>query len=215
MSTLVPTIIGLNEATKGARDQEDNRRNESRSQRCHLVATCEVSAGSPAQRQQVHNAKVYLDQDYKCYITKHPSSRMGPFTGQYYEHPAFGEDNASGLITMSPESPPLARWVYLDNETNQLKYGGRKDTEDNVCGPFDWSEDEQYVTLEGNERWLAVRLPEDARKEQEAQDLGLDDGDDVVKDLWRLYFDRSGSGAGLPEGAETMRIRLKREPAEQ
>ena len=65
MSTLVPTIIGLNEATKGARDQEDNRRNESRSQRCHLVATCEVSAGSPAQRQQVHNAKVYLDQDYK------------------------------------------------------------------------------------------------------------------------------------------------------
>lgn len=140
---------------------------------------------------------------------------MGPFTGQYYEHPAFGEDNASGLITMSPESPPLARWVYLDNETNQLKYGGRKDTEDNVCGPFDWSEDEQYVTLEGNERWLAVRLPEDARKEQEAQDLGLDDGDDVVKDLWRLYFDRSGSGAGLPEGAETMRIRLKREPAEQ
>lgn len=65
MSTLVPTIIGLNEATKGARDQEENRRAESRSRRCHLIATCEGSTESPTQRQQVHNAKVYLDKDYK------------------------------------------------------------------------------------------------------------------------------------------------------
>ncbi|PWY68528.1 hypothetical protein BO94DRAFT_540207 [Aspergillus sclerotioniger CBS 115572] len=169
MSTLVPTIIGLNEATKGARDQEDNRRNEARSQRCHLIATCEVSAGSQAQRRQVQNAKVYLDQDYKVCCGEYSCCEMEVDVkyGQYYEHPAFGEDNSSGLITMSPENPPLARWVYLDSETNELRYGGRKESESNVCGPFDWSEDEQYVTLEGNERWLAVRLAEDARKEQE------------------------------------------------
>lgn len=69
MSTLVPTIIGLNEATKGARDQEENRRAESRSRRCHLVATCEETTGTPTQRQQVHNAKVYLDKDYKVCLT--------------------------------------------------------------------------------------------------------------------------------------------------
>ncbi|GLA21396.1 hypothetical protein CBS63078_1590 [Aspergillus niger] len=214
MSTLVPTIIGLNEATKGARDQEESRRAESRSRRCHLIATCEETTGSPTQRQQVHNAKVYLDKDYKIYIVKQPSPSMAPFTGQFYTHPAFGQDNSAGLISMSPEEPPLARWVYLDKDTKQLSYGNRKDSEENVCGPFDWTEDEEYVTLEGNERWLAVRLPDDARKEQEAKDLGLDD-DKAVKGLWRLYFDRDDNSLDLPEGTETVKIRLKRDPVEE
>lgn len=139
---------------------------------------------------------------------------MAPFNGQYYTHPAFGQDNSSGLISMSPEEPPLARWVYLDKETKQLSYGNRKDSEENVCGPWDWTEDEQYVTLEGHELWLAVRLPDDARKEQETKDLGLDD-EKAVKGLWRLYFDRDGNSLDLPEGTETMKIRLKREPVEE
>lgn len=63
MSAMVPTMIGLNEATKGTRDQEENRRSSARKQRCHLVATCEVNRSTQHQREQVHDARVYVGRD--------------------------------------------------------------------------------------------------------------------------------------------------------
>jgi hypothetical protein len=63
MTAMVPTIIGLNEATKGTRDQENNRKDTARKQRCHLVAMCEVNKGTQTQREQVHNARVYVGRD--------------------------------------------------------------------------------------------------------------------------------------------------------
>lgn len=65
MSAMVPTMIGLNEATKGTRDHEESRKAESRNTRSHLVATCDVDEGSQAHREQVHNARIYLGQDQK------------------------------------------------------------------------------------------------------------------------------------------------------
>ena len=55
MPAMLPTIIGLNEATQGSREQEENRRNTARKQRCHLVATCSLSQGSPELREQVRS----------------------------------------------------------------------------------------------------------------------------------------------------------------
>jgi hypothetical protein len=65
MATMLPTMIGLNEATKGARDSEENRRVDARRTRTHLMAVCDVDEGSQVQRQQVHNAKIYLGRDHK------------------------------------------------------------------------------------------------------------------------------------------------------
>lgn len=65
MATMLPTMIGLNEATQGSRDQEENRRTTERKQRVHLVATCSLSQGTPEMRQQVQNAKVYVGLDGK------------------------------------------------------------------------------------------------------------------------------------------------------
>jgi len=65
ISAMLPTMIGLNEATSGSRDREESRRDSSRKQRCHLVATCSINEGNQQQREQVHNAKVYVGSDGK------------------------------------------------------------------------------------------------------------------------------------------------------
>jgi cation transport regulator ChaB len=66
IAAMLPTMIGLNEATSATRDQEERRRDRARKQRCHLIAVCDPEEGSLQQRQQVHNAKVYLGNDGKA-----------------------------------------------------------------------------------------------------------------------------------------------------
>jgi hypothetical protein len=83
MATMLPTMIGLNEATQATRDQEENRRTSSRKQRCHLVATCSLRQGTESQRAQVQNARVYVGQDGKVSIVthmKHPKRKRYPIS---------------------------------------------------------------------------------------------------------------------------------------
>ncbi|KAJ5232445.1 hypothetical protein N7468_005401 [Penicillium chermesinum] len=209
MATMVPTMIGLNEATQGSRDQEEARRSEARKQRGHLVATVSLTQGTPTMRQQVHNAKVQVGLDGRLYITKHPSASMVPFNGGFHTHPDFAPDNTSGLVTVSGEKAPTLRWVFRDAKTHEMRWGGRLDSEGHVCGPFDWTPDEQYLTMEGWEGWLAVRLPDD-----EMQDSTNDVGGVQGHETWRLYFDANDDGANLPPGAQGLEVRLKRTVAE-
>ncbi|CAG8900208.1 unnamed protein product [Penicillium egyptiacum] len=210
MTAMVPTIIGLNEASKGTRDQENNRKNTARKQRCHLVAMCEVNKGTQTQREQVHNARVYVGRDGNLYITKQPSSAMSLFNGGFYKHPNFPPDNTSGFVTITGEQTPTLRWVFLDVNTHQMRWGGRPDSEGHTCGPFDWTKDEQCITLDGWEGWLAVRLPVDDMRYQAETDLQISGG----REIWRLYFDQNDDGADLPPGSQGVEIRLKRVTAE-
>jgi hypothetical protein len=65
MAAMVPTMIGVNEATKGTRDHEEQRRKNARAQRSHLLVQCPSYEGPLQQRMAVHNAKVYLGADGK------------------------------------------------------------------------------------------------------------------------------------------------------
>ncbi|KAJ5272713.1 hypothetical protein N7478_007838 [Penicillium angulare] len=208
MATMLPTMIGLNEATQGHRDQEEGRRAAARKQRSHLVATCSLSQGTTESRQQIQNAQIQVGLDGKLYITKKPSATMVPFNGGFYTHPDFPPDNTSGMVTISGEEAPTLRWVFLDADTHEMRWGGRPDSEGHVCGPFDWTKDEQYVTLNGWEGWLAVQLPGD--EVHGPAEHGIVNGSDV----WRLYFDRNDDGADLPPGAKGLEIQLKRTTAQ-
>ena len=227
MSAMLPTMIGLNEATQGSRQQEEDRQKTERKQRSHLVATCSLSQGTPEMRQQVQNAKVMVGQDGKVssvmqetgygsltipqlYITKQPGSSMVPFNGGFYTHPGFAPNNTAGMVTVSGEATPTLRWVFLDADTHEMRWGGRPDSEGHVCGPFDWTKDQQFVTLEGWEGGLAVRLPEDVSRDQAEHELEIDGG----REVWRLYFDQNDDGADLPAGSQGLEIRLKRVMAE-
>ncbi|KAL5355929.1 hypothetical protein BJX96DRAFT_171123 [Aspergillus floccosus] len=209
LATMVPTMIGLNEATQSTRDNEETRREAARRQRCNLVATCDIREGTQEQRQQVHNARVYLGPDGKLYITKHPPTEFVPFNGRFFQHPLFPPDNTAGLVTMSGENPPVLRWVFVDAQTHQVRWGGRQDSEGHLCGPYDWTRDEAQITLEGWEGWLAVRFPEDQAREHGVG--GLWSGG---KDIWRLYFDQNDDGADLPGDAQALEICLTRVAAE-
>ncbi|KAJ5216267.1 uncharacterized protein N7498_002674 [Penicillium cinerascens] len=210
MATMLPTMIGLNEATQGSRQHEEDRVNNARKSRTHLVATVSLTQGTQGQREQVHNAMVQVGRDGKLYITKQPASTMVPYNGGFYSHPDFPPSNTSGLVTVSGEETPTLRWVFLDKNTHELRWGGRPDSEGHVCGPFDWSKDETYVTLDGWEGWLAVRLPDDETHDRTNHELGIDDG----REVWRLYFDQNDDGADLPPGAQGLEVRLKRVTAE-
>lgn len=117
----------------------------------------------------------------QLYITKQPSSAMSLFNGGFYKHPDFPPDNTSGVVTITGEQPPTLRWVFLDVNTHQMRWGGRPDSEGHICGPFDWTKDEQCITLDGWEGWLAVRLPEDEMRDQSEADLEIGDG----REIWR------------------------------
>lgn len=63
MTAMVPTMIGVNEASKGTRDHEDRRRESARQQRSYLSVQCTSYDGSRQQRLATHNAQVYLGPD--------------------------------------------------------------------------------------------------------------------------------------------------------
>jgi hypothetical protein len=87
-----------------------------------------------------------------------------------------------------------------------MKWGGKQDSERNICGPFDWTQDEERITLQGWEGWLAVREPgggESATELPMKEDHGL----------WSLYFDEHDDGAGLPPGMEALEVTIKRTAA--
>ncbi|KAJ5768998.1 hypothetical protein N7520_003557 [Penicillium odoratum] len=206
MTAMVPTIIGVNEASKGTRDHEDRRRESARKQRCHLLVQCMPLDGSLEQRLAIHNAKLYLGPDSKIYITKHPNSQLVPLNGGFYQHPDFAPGNTAGFVTITGETPPTLRWFYLDLQTHEMRWGGRQDSEGNICGPFNWTQDEERVTLQGWEGWLAVRVRDDKR----AKELGAEED----QDLWTLFFDENDDGAGLPPGTEALEVTVKRTVAE-
>ncbi|OQE92023.1 hypothetical protein PENNAL_c0008G09782 [Penicillium nalgiovense] len=215
MSAMLPTMIGLNQAIKERRGEEEEHKEETRNVRSHLTVTCDVNEGSHVHRQEINNAKVYLGQDHKIYITKNPNSSLTPFDGHFYSHPAFQEGNTAGLISMSGEDKPLARWVFLDSETNEMKWGGRNESDGHVCGPFNLTVDGRYITLEDNQKWLAVRLPEVYLGSQRAKAWGLVDDHDSAAPEWTLYFDRSdGIIARLPAGTQTIEVLLKQTPVD-
>ncbi|RHZ43744.1 uncharacterized protein CDV56_101862 [Aspergillus thermomutatus] len=210
MGVMAPAIMNMDQSSKSP----EAGRQHAKRQRGHLLAQCYTSEETPEQRDQLHNAQVYLEEDGKLYVTKYPTPTMAPFDGHFYTHPDFPPDDISGLITLSGETPPLARWVFLDAEANEMRYGGKADTQGHICGPFDLHDAENgYITLERRQRWLAVKLPEQRVREEEALELGIAESEYGGRGLWTLYFDRDEYV--LPAGTQWVKLRLRHVPVEK
>lgn len=72
---------------------------------------------------------------------------------------------------MASDDPPALHWIYADKETGELRHGKRSDTEGHVIGPWNWSEDEEWLVLETSPYFLAV------------------EGEDGA---WTVYYDKKG-----------------------
>lgn len=86
---------------------------------------------------------------------------------------------SSAPSTPSPVPPkaasrpakPKLNWVYAHSRTRELRYGPRAEAKKHKVGPWDWTEDEQGLTLDDEECLVAV--------EEERGGYG-----------WAVYWDR-------------------------
>jgi hypothetical protein len=91
-----------------------------------------------------------------------------------------------GLVSTISVDPPMLNWLYADAATLELRYGNRTQSIAHVIGPWDWTEDEEGVTLDGWEGFATV-----------------DEGGGRADGLrWALYYDRYDDdfGAGRKVG---------------
>lgn len=111
-----------------------------------------------------------------------------PFAGYFLPYP---DSKFEGLVSTICEDPPILNWIYVDNDTYEVKYGVRLDAQDNVTGPFDCTRQDRRMTLEGWEGFVVV---------------------EEAPSLWALYFDRDDDGlrSKLGPGKRVLEIELWR-----
>ncbi|KAL4916348.1 hypothetical protein BDW62DRAFT_212063 [Aspergillus aurantiobrunneus] len=203
MAAMVPTVYGLGEASnKRNQDQQNERKDDKQEERYHLLTVCRSSSVPQHQRDQVHNARVYLSTDGKMYITQHPVQDMVPFNGHFFSHPDFEQGNRLGLVTVSPETPQQLRWAFVDANTHQMLWGGAQERQGHISGPFGLHDDEGTITLHRSQKWVA------ARDTQSQEQEGEDSDPAAAPSFWRLCFGSEESpSVGLP--VDRIEIELK------
>lgn len=111
------------------------------------------------------------------------------FCGFHFKYP--GEEQHLGLVSSIQDEPPMLNWIYVNRDTHALSYGPRKDTVGHIIGPWGWSEDERFLTLEGSsgdfiakkqevngvERWVLHWDP-DADSDEEGEEDEEEEEDD-------------------------------------
>jgi hypothetical protein len=80
------------------------------------------------------------------------------FTGWYFAYPS--EEKPMGLVSTIADDPPMLNWVFVDKDSGLVRHGGRQDTlGGHTVGPWYWSNDEQWLTLEGDGcQFVAVQM---------------------------------------------------------
>lgn len=120
------------------------------------------------------------------------------FCGYYFKYP--GEEGHLGLVSTIMDDPPMLNWLFVDAETKALRHGGRKDTIGHVIGPWGWSADERFFTLQGDHTTFVAR-------KQEAVGAG-----GQPRTLWGVYWDPDGEMLEELEPDECRPLRLQRKP---
>ena len=92
------------------------------------------------------------------------------FQGWYFAYPS--EAGHLGMVSFISDDPPALNWIFVDKDTGMVRHGSRAETLGHVIGPWGWSSDEQWLTLEGDDdKFVAV--------EQENR-------------KWCIFYDRDG-----------------------
>ena len=118
-----------------------------------------------------------------------PSSH--PFAGYFMKHPQYNWGwQGEGLVSTIMDDPPQLNWIYVDEETHEVKYGNKVESEGHHMGPWDCTKTDHRMLFEGWEGFLAVK---------------------EGADTWALYFDRNDDGlkgVEMVEGKRKLEIEL-------
>lgn len=98
----------------------------------------------------------------QLYISKEKGTASGfPFTGFYVQYPDPARTPAElGLVSFVSDDPPALNWIYIDKNTQGLRYGNRTQSIDHEVGPWGWEAGEEGgaggLTFEGAEAAVVV-----------------------------------------------------------
>lgn len=193
MLSSIPSVTGVAFGVSEQRKSNQRREDARRMVKFNIDAQCSGDTDDDrdvhGRRVVVRNEKVRTEtsQEGTCKLTiseqvylddPNPTKRLHPaFTSLafYIEYPELDEtkhlDRGLGLPTYVQANPPLLNWIYADKDTYELKYGNRTQSVEHLVGPWDWTEDEKTILLDGKNAFVAV-------EEEEGE--------------WALYFDRDG-----------------------
>lgn len=129
------------------------------------------------------------------------------FNGYYFKYPS--DQGYQGMVSTISDDPPMLNWLYVDKATGAVRYGSRKDTVGHVVGPWGWSEDEQFLVIDGDDwRFIAVEesVPPPPTATEPTEGAGRDEDEDEDEEpetgnrkCWAVYVSRDRDGSLKPK----------------
>ncbi|KAH7120272.1 hypothetical protein B0J13DRAFT_680578 [Dactylonectria estremocensis] len=193
--TSIPTVIGVAEAISAKKQQNAS-----------LTKEQEKFNMAPLLRRNGKTQEVgfVVLADNKLYLDLPDDPVPGHrFMGYYFKYPC--EEGHLGMVSTIAIDPPMLNWIYVEKDTHAVMFGARKDTVGHVIGPWGWSEDERFLTLEGeHDAFVAVY---EGKQDREAGEEGKKDGEEDREDeqkgkeqehqadagRWAVYWDPEGA----------------------
>lgn len=173
--TAIPTITGTAQAYSAQKTQEERVRDAKYMKKFWIDVDCDVDFPDV---KHIHEHRLVLRDD-KVYIGQkealNPSAEGYVAEAFYIEYP----DNERkppprGLVSQTRAEPPLLNWIYIDQETAELKYGNKTQSIEHDVGPWDWTKDEKTITFHKKLLFIAVEDPKSKK--------------------WQLYYDIDDDG---------------------
>ncbi|EON69019.1 hypothetical protein W97_08277 [Coniosporium apollinis CBS 100218] len=206
--TAIPVVTGVAEGVSHQNKQNAEAAElAKRMIKFHLDVFCDAK---PSVRDKVHGMTVVLKNDGLYLAPKDDAGNplptandngkaTHPFMGFYIDYPDPElHPDTRGLVSTISLDPPMLNWIYMDKETQELKYGNRTQSREHIVGPWDWTSDEpgSGLTLDEWEGFVAV---------EEVNEKGKLTGE------WTMYYDHYDNGLkGKVEGRRTLECRLER-----
>lgn len=61
------------------------------------------------------------------------------------------------MVSMASDDPPALHWIYAHRDSGEIRHGPRSETTGHIIGPWNWSDDEEWLVLEETPYFYAVR----------------------------------------------------------
>lgn len=114
-----------------------------------------------------------------------------PFTGYFLPHPSHNwRWQGEGMVSTIAPGPPVLNWIFVDKDTNEVKYGNKIESEGHLMGPWSCTKIDRRLLFQGWEGFLAVK--------EKAHE-------------WSLYFDVEDDGLkGKVSGRRKLEVEVSR-----
>ncbi|KAK3318256.1 hypothetical protein B0H66DRAFT_228955 [Apodospora peruviana] len=145
----IPTTIGVCEALSAQKKANAAAKEKAK---FHMTTTVSLDGKRPVECWIVlKDGKLWID---------HPAFPVPghKFTGYYFMYPS--EEQKLGMVSTIADDPPMLNWIFVDKDSHLVRHGGRQETlGGHVIGPWYWTDDEEWLTLEkDNSQFVAVQL---------------------------------------------------------